>query len=345
MLITSFQNFVDNYETLDKYYNLVSKHNDIKKIMSDKNFFDQPILEDYINLISDIDIRYFEYSSFVTSLYSMLEQFIEEVTMEYIDFLNNNIEQYPKLPKKISNNHAELSAKLMQKLNYEKYRSLITEKEIIESLYSCISNVNNNYKLNKIAYIDHAYNFKSTNINSFFENSLGLNGILDKVFKKDDTLKENKKYLDDIANRRNLIAHTINKDDLLSLEFIKMHMDYFFNFISVLNESINEILYSYFLEDSGNTKKICCLNNPIALFPSGSDKSKLFGVAVTNINLSNQDTLIVKRDEKIFMAKIMSLQHEQKTIQQVEKSSCTIQIGIKTDISLVITDQIFISYL
>ena len=191
------------------------------------------------------------YVSGIILLYGLFEQYIEEMLIAYLEEIDATISSFDDMPKKIRENHTNLSAQLLINRDLDKYCDRCNEKDIIQRMHSCMHG--GSFRLNSLAYTDHKSNFRIDPLNSFFELAgiSGMSALIMKtaVFQKYgsqkfpnqriDNLPNNIVFedLNDLAWRRNVVAHGW-PDDTLSNEMMKERA----KFIRILGECIYEAL-------------------------------------------------------------------------------------------------------
>lgn len=164
----------------------------------------------------------------------------------------STISKFDDVPKKIRENHTNLSAQLLINRDLDKYRDRCNEADIIQRMHSCIMH-GGLFQLNALAFTDHKSNFRIEPLNRFFELAgiPSMSACMKKAaaFKKYSAVKFPSQRidnlpdkvvfedLDDLAWRRNVVAHGW-PDDTLSIEMMKERAE----FIRVLGVCIYDTL-------------------------------------------------------------------------------------------------------
>lgn len=296
------------------------------------------------NLIEDIKEHHmkfrtkkvFEYNTIIISLYGFFERYLEEIIKGYLNELNNIIDEFSNLPNTISENHHDLSAQLLRNIELPKYQGVISKNEIIKNLYSCINNDEFNYKINLEAYTYHSSNFRHEEINRFFSN-IGINNISHLV-KQDSKFKKymNNNYpeinlsntrdkivfnkLDDLANRRNDVAHG-SVGQILNLNLLLEYID----FLEVYGNALFNVLYDKILsyEVKYNSVK---LNSPIKIY-----NNKIIILELENTKIAVGDKIIAERKSnypKYLYGNIKELQIDGESCQIISEEK-SINIGME----------------
>lgn len=225
---------------------------------------------------SKINRRVQTYVSGIISLYSLFEQYVEDILIAYLEELNSIIDDFNSMPKKIKENHTNLSAQLLLNRNLDKYRDECDENDIIQRMQS--SSSTNSFRINALAYIDHKSNFRIETLNQFFE-PIGVSGISARI-KNTPTFKKHcsEKYpgdsihglpdahifadLDDLAWRRNIVAHRW-PDDTLSIQMMLDRTE----FICIMGECIYEALHQCILSHRAE-HQYTALPTPLKVYDS-----------------------------------------------------------------------------
>jgi len=280
------------------------------------------------------DNKIFGYSSVIITMYGLLENYIENLIKEYLEYLSSCIPKYNDLPIAIKNNHYELSASLINNLLLPKYKDKITKEFIITNLYSC-GNCKGlkHYKINIDAFAQHSYNFKEQSINEFFK-SVGLSNITSLIksnvffreyIEAEDIEVENAfNILNDLAERRNRISHGTEENNILDLDELSRYANYIGYFANSLNSVLIEQALPFIIQDGDNVVQI---GYPIAIFTD-----KIIGVNINNIKLSKGDTILFEKPEGRFgYGIIRSLQINRIDYDEIDPKGEDHQVGVEFD--------------
>jgi HEPN superfamily RiboL-PSP-like protein len=200
---------------------------------------------------NNLDRRIQTYVSGIILLYGVFEQYVEEMLTAYLEEINETISSFDDIPKKIKENHTNLSAQLLMNRGLDKYRDRCDEADIVQRMHSCMHG--GPFRINTLAFTNHKSNFRIKSLNKFFETAGigGMSGRLKKTIafqeynnsKNPSQRSENLldtivfEDLDDLAWRRNVVAHGW-PDQTLSTGMMKERVEY----IRVLGECIYEAL-------------------------------------------------------------------------------------------------------
>lgn len=262
---SSLQNFKAGIDGLISYIELEE---------AKEEFFKDGIARYFSSNESDVEFRFFVssvvfrgstnskrflYNSMIVSLYGYLESYIEGLIEGYISQLTLDCGKYSYVPAEVRNLHLELSIDLLK--STKKDRNLAEEdklnslKLIVKNMNSCINEVDD-FSLNDGAYSIHTANFRYDSIHTIFQR-VGINSILKLSLERDELKSEIKRInslpdevdrsilikflaseLDDLAQRRNEIAHGSLNTDLQSLDLFKNRA----NFIKIIGCAIYDVV-------------------------------------------------------------------------------------------------------
>jgi hypothetical protein len=199
----------------------------------------------------------YEYNTVIISLYGYLERFIEELVEEYLRTVSSNVAKFADLPTTIQTNHLPLSLKLAQKADYPRYARTVRVEDLVARLHQCFRTPDN-YQLNVEAFSQHTTNLRHGIVVETFGKS-GVDG-LGTALRKAEAFnaflateipeRDLETYLagndeivfarlDDLANRRNDVAHGTPTDDYLSHDLLRGVID----FVDAYTTSLGEVVY------------------------------------------------------------------------------------------------------
>lgn len=241
----------------------------------------------------------FDYRALIISLYGILESYVELLLIRYLETSENEILKYEDLKKTIVENHYRYSIALTQKLfdnKYNKYNHL-DKNDIVKNLHNCISK-NTNYTINKEAFTIPSGNLKHEKICDLLK-LLGIN--LDQELRSSASFKSRAKSdnvfnkVDDLVERRNIIAHGIPIIDRLDVSEIISYIDfidtYYHEVCMIANSDlINEVL-KFKTSDNTQTQKIVVKRT----YPGNIIGCEFFSFPQTN------STIIIKRGDTSFI--------------------------------------------
>lgn len=266
--IEQLRSFLEDTETINALASFSVSENK-------RNFEESDIWSHLIHLKArKIDLRVQTYVTGIILLYGLLEQYVEEVLVAYLDELNSTVKNFGDMPEKIKRNHTYLSAQLLINKDLDKYRDRCNEKDIIQRMLSCADN--EPFQINALAFTDHKSNFRIEPLNQFFEPA-GISGMSSRIKQTDafksyserkfqdqeiDNLPDKVVFadLDDLAWRRNVVAHGW-PDDTLSVEMMKERTEFIFALGKSIYEALRQSLIPYIV------KHLCLvLPDPVKVF-------------------------------------------------------------------------------
>jgi hypothetical protein len=215
------------------------------------------------------DSRVYSYKNGIISLYGFLERFIEDVLVEYLKEVCHLTPDYEYLPSAIKKNHLDVSIEHISKI---KRNRSISDNQRKSKLENAIENMRNcftaapEYEINLDAFINHSSNFRYDSIHDIFCR-IGVEGI-SKSCLKDEPLGHalSRKHssaemleekllvslliteLDDLAQRRNEIAHGVRVDEIESLDILEDRIDIIRKYVNALHKVLVGYLNVYTFE-------------------------------------------------------------------------------------------------
>lgn len=265
---------------------------------------DEPIWSIQAALISGtVDQRLYTYSTAIIRLYGLFERYIEALIDSHLKQLTALTANYSDLPENIQKNHVGLTIDLLNGVGQDWYRWNSTQQSLIANLDSCLT-PNGNYRLNVEAFVAHRSNFKIAQVLEQL-GKIGLQGVLRKVlhapsFKKyleierpelkidqisDDDLKLVFSQVDDLARRRNEVAHGHLPDDIESIEILEKRVE----FMVALVASLHDIAYYNILPLELQKPTAIALGLPIAVH-----NNSLVCFSLNNMRVASGDRLIAQ---------------------------------------------------
>lgn len=279
--------------------------------------------------------RSYDYSLIIVTLYGIFESYVEKTVCAYLSALKNQIKIYTQLPEPIRKSHTILSTKLMGN-NSTKYGE-VKANEIIANLHSCLNQDENEYRLNINAFRQHSSNFRTESIREFFKHA-GVDNI-DQLIAQNNRLTEFirsmmgdtgidsalpvSKYfeiIEDLVERRNVVAHGSEVDELLSLNILDEYAQYIFLMMGAIYNAVLQEFYSVMI-DVGIAKsmgsaikvfdnRIVCLNSANTLIKPGqiligaNNKGQLHWGEIESIQINNSgvEEVLPEQAENIGMA-------------------------------------------
>jgi len=246
----------------------------------------------------------YDYNTIVISLYGYLERFIEDLISEYLALLSSHVPTFPELPSPIQEKHLTLSLELARKADYQRYAGSVRVDDIVARLHACF-NTPDKYQLNDQAFAQHGANFRQSVVAGTFTQC----GIADigqslrqaepfTVFlKEEDPERDVQTYLaggddvvfarlNDLANRRNDVAHGTPVDDILSRDLLRSYI----GFIEAYASGLALVVYERSLPFT--LKRAVALGAPISVIDH-----RIVCVNLPAGQITVGDTLIAKTQD------------------------------------------------
>lgn len=275
--------------------------------------------------------RSYDYSLIIITLYGIFESYVEKMMCAYLNSLEKHVHLYNDLPEIMRKSHIDLSTKLIG-VNSAKYGK-INPNEIIANLHSCLNQLEGEkYQLNIEAFRQHSANFRIDVLREFF-NQAGVENIQNYIAQDPDltsfireTMGETEskqqlpvtKYfetLEDLVERRNVVAHGSEVDDLLSLDYLDEYAQYIY---VLMNSIYNSVLLEFFsiiievgsVENLGTPidvfdNRIVCINSANRLIKVGhiliskNTKGKIRWGSIESIQINGHDVPEVASDQSV----------------------------------------------
>jgi hypothetical protein len=220
--------------------------------------------------------RRFTYHGSIISLYGYLENFLENIVREFIFNLNQLNIPFNELPKDISDAHLDASIDLLKRIQRDRSSSKEMKKSTIRSVVSnmnsCIQE-NEFYQLNEKAYSIHTANFRYDSIHNLFC-KIGIHSLPKKALRRNQALRDaiSRRFaidseldqktlvslltseLDDLAQRRNEIAHGNFDGELESVNLVIERSFLLKSFGIAANEIITNFYYGIIFSSPTKTE-------------------------------------------------------------------------------------------
>lgn len=225
----------------------------------------------------------FTYCNSIISLYGYLENFLENIVKEFVVALNDLNAPFSNLPRVMRDAHLESSIDLLRKIQ----RNRAVSKDLkLEAIRSVVSNMNSCvqesdcYKLNEGAYSIHSANFRYGIIHELFC-KIGIQGLPRKALMDSDfqtvisgkyaldSMPEQKSLvslltaeLDDLAQRRNEIAHGSFDGELESVDLLVERA----LLLKAFGSAVGSVVFDYYNELSFSAFKGAVVGLPDRVF-------------------------------------------------------------------------------
>lgn len=278
--------------------------------------------------------KLYTYSSSVSLLYAMFEQFVEELVIAYLSELEQTVQSFDHLPKKIVETHTEKSAQLLLNNHIDKYRDKFTSQEIVQRMDMC--NNCHPFELNSLAFTDHKANFRIEVLTEFFA-AIGIDSIATRLkgqppfsehaliklgLSSFDKIPDSVIYNDlkDLVWRRNVVAHGW-QTEILSPEMLKEKINYIKNLCLSLYQILRKELLPYL-----TLNRCQNLPEPIAIY-----KHNVICFTLKSTTLSVGDHIICRNTTgKYHEGKIIEIQVDNRNATTVQAPP-TVSVGCKLD--------------
>lgn len=246
----------------------------------------------------------YDYNTVIISLYGYLERFIEDLISEYLSLISLHVPTFAELPVSIQGKHLPLSLELARRADYQRFAGSVRIPDIVARLHTCF-HTPDQYQLNHQAFAQHTANFRQSVVVSTFS-QLGIGDIGPALrqaepfwtfLKEEDPERDVETYLtggddlvfarvNDLADRRNDVAHGTPVDDILSRDLLRSYVA----FVEAYASGLALVVYERALP--------CLLKSAVALgTPIRVIDNRIVCVNLPVGKLTVGDTLIAKTQD------------------------------------------------
>jgi len=280
--------------------------------------------------------RRFNYNSIIVSLYGYLEQYIERLINNFVILINELVPLYRHLDPQIQAHHLRLSLDLIKKAENARYREKLSTHKVIENLNLCL-NGDASYRLNSEAFSQHSANFKREVINEIFK-FVGIENACERILLKpvfrdylkqiypereSSSIKPEEAFfcLQDLAERRNKVAHGVLPDELLSNDILQAYVEFFEAFGQGLYQVCQSDVLPYIVK-----YQAIPLGRPSDVFCEG----KVICIHVCEIKLKIGDRIIARENKSgtFFSGAIEEIQLDDKPHDELFVST-KLEVGLR----------------
>lgn len=200
------------------------------------------------NTGSPADLARYHYNATVVGLYGLLERGVEDLIAEAVQLLSKAIPRHTDLPDKAKVNHLPLTLDVLVALQAGRFRGSATIGELVSTLHRSMTDPSGVW-LNESAFVHHTANFRADVVRSSFER-LGLSIVqaLDGDEKFASAVEQNfpdePRYfvIDDLAERRNEVAHGATPQQLLTTEILRAYLVVVERYFDALTRAVSDWL-------------------------------------------------------------------------------------------------------
>lgn len=256
---------------------------------------------DLNGILPTLDGKIYNYKSSIISTYGALENFVEQIAIEYISMIEGLNPVHDNLPEKIKSTHLILSMDLIKKIQNNRN---IDEEEKHNRVLSILEKAqvtaqkNGVCKLNGEAYAMHTSNFRQDTIDTLFSN-MGISGISASATKFSPLKEYFELYgnqdevnislvqirLKKLADTRNEIAHgSFDDQNIEASEIVLENIEFIRNFCN----SLSNVVYINFLGVCQLMGKLATIGMPQRIFS---------GISVLGYSSKNQHFAVKKHEE------------------------------------------------
>jgi hypothetical protein len=308
-MITSLQTFISGVDELVSFLVESEQEIQLNNILIDSGF---DLGEHAKHLLSSISAsrtnrKRFTYIVSIVYLYGLLEQFVDTLIERYISSISLSVESYFDLPEKIINGHISLSADLIKAMDKDRHRDSSKKEAVIKNLHLCLSG-DTEFRVNSEAFIIHRGNINLDKIKDYLS-SVGIDSHDRRVVSSkkminyyaaaepgrdvkraaDHELRSLLSPVDELVDRRNLVAHGVN-DDLESINILKERC----KFIMSYGESLYDLLVQESLKIHVLSHDTVDLGRPAKVYGDG-----IACFRIGNVNICVGDTIVAETKDNM----------------------------------------------
>ena len=268
----------------------------------------------YADALKDILNSTVQYNSIIICLYGCLEEFIDEIALEYISIIDGLCTSYNELPQSIKDKHLYKVGEFLS--NPQRYRGYeLSVADCINNIYMSINSLENR-KLNAELIISHSANLKVEKICDLF-NELGIKNtkcIIDEI-KKSNLLNE-------LVDQRNVISHSWEVDQRWTYDKINNET---IAVLGTIGEKLVDILLDEVILFMDEKNMLESFDKPIKVI-----NHNILCINSKNSHLNKGDSIFShKNDGEKVRLEILNIEIEKKVVDRVEGEN--IDIGIKVN--------------
>lgn len=186
----------------------------------------------------------FNYAGTVVTLYGAFEQFIEGLAVDAVAAMANMLESYEQLPEVVLRNHQTASLDVLMMMQADRYYGDLNKEAIVAGLHYA-NEVNLPVRLNAGVFRQHVANFRWKVICTFLERAsfspartLGMDPFFASMALHFPDAGNPAVVIDDLAQRRNEVAHGWESSELLSTELLRAYINVIQDFAQTLYECV-----------------------------------------------------------------------------------------------------------
>lgn len=285
-----------------------------------------PLQEAHQQLSATSALNELNYSSAVIALYGAVERFGEESLADYVRFLNKACPSYEQLPEALRKAHLGATARVLQSPELERLGGAET---IVADLNSCLQ-VEAGYRLTPATFSFHTANFRNGVFKELWH-QVGVDNVTGSISQNDAYVEAVEIVdpgspqgsffrFDDIAERRNEIAHGMAISDLLSMNLLMQYVDIVEAFAAALRERVGSAALGVLADHHGIAREA-----PIAVY-----NNEIVCLTCSSGQIAVGDCLIGRQVDGGYRGgPILEIQIQNESVPQVVASDGEIDVGLK----------------
>ena len=296
--------------------------------------------------------KQYVYAVTIIVLYGLLERLVDSIVETYINIISGLVDRYETLPEGIKKNHVALSIELLKAVVEERHKGDLTTTEIVANLHSCLSG-DAAFRVNAPAFILHRGNITLKRTRTFLT-ALGVEAqarrilIMPTFVRRfaaadppldienfpDADLERLLAPIDDLVDRRNLVAHGII-DDIETVDLLNERC----RFVGTFAEALYELLQQELLAVEVAHRPSYALGRPVKVF---NDHVVCF--EAQNCKIAVGDRIVAATGDKLVpfrWSAVIRLEVNRTPYQSLNITSTT-QFGVQVGFSARINHEYFL---
>lgn len=280
-----------------------------------------------VNGVSSAMLSRLNYSALIVALYGAVERFGEASISEYVEYLNRVSPSYGALPAQLRDAHLEAAVKLLQAPDRDRYAAA---EEVVNDLHSCLSG-GATFRINPGTFAYHSANFRSALFRDLWAR-VGVSALTDSILADDgyraavDALDPSTApsffRFDDVAERRNEVAHGSTPSDILSIDIFLGYAAIVAAFCQALVRRATSAGLAALTQHHGHER-----GDPIAVY-----NNEIVCLSCSVVPIAVGDLLVARLPSGDYSAGLISsLQVESASQQQVDPAGSVVDVGMKID--------------
>lgn len=231
---------------------------------------DRAIAQFQASVPGTAEIRRFMNAGIVVGLYGALEQYIERLVADAVETYVGCCTSYEQLPAGVLRNYSVLSAEVLSAMMADRYFGGLSQLQVASGLHRTL-NLEKPIPFEANVFARHTANFRWELVKTTFIRAgidvaevVSSRRLLNAMLEHFPDEGRATYVVDDLAERRNALAHGSGGDDLLSLELLHSYVTVVEGFAWALYERVATAVLRIMM--SGQADSVTALGRPNRVF-------------------------------------------------------------------------------